>query len=127
MVCNCNEDRLILLIKQGEDKSFTISIKDRSGVPISLDGKTIEVDVKMYPLYKVKSIFTKTITSNPVDGSYISDADNGKFILKINIDDTKDLPPANYYLVITLINGNGTKTIISGEGDKSGVLKVCNQ
>ena len=127
MACNCNEDRLILNVKQGEDKSFSIAIKDKQSNPVDLTGYTVEVNIKKYPLFKVDSLITKVFGVTPVDGSYIADAEDGEIILKILAEETIKLNPDFYYLIITLINGNGNRTIISGEGDKSGVLKICNQ
>ena len=127
MACNCNEDRLVLSVKQGEDKSFAIDVKDRQLNPVDLTGYTVEVNVKKYPLYKVDSLITKVFDTTPVDGSYIADAEDGEIVLKILASETIKLNPDFYYLIITLVNGNGNRTIISGEGDKSGVLKICNQ
>ncbi|MBQ5917495.1 MAG: hypothetical protein IIW92_02880, partial [Lachnospiraceae bacterium] len=58
MGCDCNDERLELVIKQGEQRSYSFTIKDKTGTPVDLSSSTIEVQVKNYPLYKVNSILT---------------------------------------------------------------------
>jgi len=132
----CKNNRLAMKIKSGEARGFGFTIKtntgrtDTSGNPIyqalNLTGYTIEFQIKKYPYYTVEPIINKEITDLQ-DGSvgWITDARNGKFTVQITLDDlSKLIPEKDYYLIITLINGD-TRLIISGEGDKSGVFRVC--
>lgn len=132
----CKNNRLVMKIKSGEARGFGFTIKtntgrvDTSGQPIyrvlDLTNYTVEFQIKKYPYYTVEPIINKEITELQ-DGStgWITDPRNGKFTVQITLDDLEKLiPEKDYYLIITLINGE-TRLIISGEGDKSGIFRVC--
>lgn len=126
MGCDCNDERLELVIKQGEQRSYSFTIKDKSGTPVDLSSSTIEVQVKNYPLYKVNSIFTMPLNRESSENGQITDPTNGKFVLTITEEQSSSLVPKEYYLIITMITGTN-RVIISGEGQASGVLVVCKQ
>lgn len=126
MGCDCNDERLELVIKQGEQRSYSFTIKDKSGAPVDLSSSTIEVQVKNYPLYKVNSIFTMPLNRESSENGQITDPTNGKFVLTITEEQSSSLVPKEYYLIITMITGTN-RVIISGEGQASGVLVVCKQ
>lgn len=126
MGCDCNDERLELVIKQGEQRSYSFSIKDKSGTPVDLSSSTIEVQIKNYPLYKVNSIFTIPLNRESSENGQITDPTNGKFVLTITEEQSSSLVPKEYYLIITMITGTN-RVIISGEGQASGVLVVCKQ
>ena len=126
MGCDCNDERLELVIKQGEQRSYSFTIKDKSGAPVDLSSSTIEVQVKNYPLYKVNSILTMPLNRESSENGQITDPTNGKFVLTITEEQSSSLVPKEYYLIITMITGTN-RVIISGEGQASGVLVVCKQ
>lgn len=126
MGCDCNDERLELVIKQGEQRSYSFTIKDKTGTPVDLSSSTIEVQVKNYPLYKVNSIFTMPLNRESSENGQITDPTNGKFVLTITEEQSSSLVPKEYYLIITMITGTN-RVIISGEGQASGVLVVCKQ
>lgn len=126
MSCDCNDDRVELIMKQGEQRSFIFNIKDKDQVPVDLEGATIEVQIKNYPLFKVKSLFEVTLDEATSEFGYINDPSNGQFTLTLTEDISGNLPPKEYYLIITLVRGDG-RTIISGEGEQSGILTICRQ
>ncbi|MBQ2349748.1 MAG: hypothetical protein II393_00495 [Cytophagales bacterium] len=126
MGCDCNDERLELVIKQGEQRSYSFTIKDKTGTPVDLSSSTIEVQVKNYPLYKVNSILTMPLNRESSENGQITDPTNGKFVLTITEEQSSSLVPKEYYLIITMITGTN-RVIISGEGQASGVLVVCKQ
>lgn len=128
MSCNCNQNRIEIVIKQGEQRNYNFTIKDNNGVPLDLTNYYILVEIKKYPLFKVNSLITKVINNiSSIDG-WIEEPTTGKFYMTITEENTTSLNPAEYYLIITLISNDGTsKNILSGEGDKSGILKICRQ
>lgn len=125
MSCDCNNDRVELLIKQGEQRSYIFNITSNDGTPIDLSGREILVEIKKYPLYKVKALIEITLTNVDQGNGYINNPANGQFTLTLT-ENESTLNPAEYYLIITMISGS-ERIIISGEGDLSGVLKVCRQ
>lgn len=126
MGCDCNNDRVVLIIKQGEQRSYNFTITDKTGNPVDLTGRVIQAEIKKYPLYKVDSLQTILLTEESSPNGFITEPTEGKFTLTILEDQSSVLPPKDYYLIITMITGE-EKIIISGEGDLSGILKVCNQ
>lgn len=125
MSCDCNNDRVELLIKQGEQRSYIFNITNSDGTPLDLSSREILVEIKKYPLYKVKALIEITLTNVDQGNGYINDPTNGQFTLTLT-ENESSLNPAEYYLIITMISGS-ERIIISGEGDLSGVLKVCRQ
>ena len=125
MSCSCNDDRVELLIKQGEQRSYIFNITNADTTPLDLSGKEILVEIKKYPLYKVKALVEITLSNIDNGNGYINDPTNGQFTLTLT-ENESSLNPAEYYLIITMISGS-ERIIISGEGDLSGILKVCRQ
>ena len=121
----CNSNRLVLEVKQGESRSFGVTIKQK-GEPMDLTNYSVVVQVKKSPYFKVKSLIEKRVTTTLTGDGRIYDAEQGRFKITFTEVDTTELPPDNYYLIIFLENGP-TKIIISGEGNKSGILRFCKQ
>lgn len=126
MSCDCNDDRVEMLIKQGEQRSYIFNITDPDKQPVNLTGNTIEVQIKNYPQYKVKSLFEVTLDEYSSEYGYINDPTNGQFTLTITTDVSGNLQPKEYYIIITMVRGD-ERIIISGEGELSGILTVCQQ
>ena len=121
----CNSNRLVLEVKQGESRSFGFTIKQK-GEPMDLSDYTVTVQVKKSPYFKIKSLIEKRVTTELSEDGRIYDAEQGQFKITFTEVDTTILPPDDYYLIIFLENGP-TKIIISGEGNKSGILRFCKQ
>lgn len=125
MTCNCNEGRIELVMKQGTRQSFNLTIKTKEGNPVDLSSYTVQVDIKKYPLVKVDSLISFSVTQDSSENGQITDSTNGKVTITIT-EDNSSLSPAIYYLIVQLINPANT-IIISGNGDNTGILKICNQ
>lgn len=125
MSCDCNNSRVVLVMKQGEQRSFIFNIKDKDGNPVDLVSREILVEIKNYPLLKVKPIISIELTNVDNGNGYINDQEAGQFILTLT-ERESSLNPQEYYLIITMISGE-ERIIISGEGNQSGVLKICRQ
>lgn len=121
----CNSNRLVVEVRQGEARSFGFTIKQK-GEPMDLTDYTVTVQVKKSPYFKVKSLIEKRVTTTLTGDGRIYDAELGRFKITFTEVDTTELPPDDYYLIIFLENGS-TKIIISGEGNKSGILRFCKQ
>lgn len=126
MSCDCNNDRIEMLIKQGEQRSYVFNITDKDKNPVDLSNSSIEVQIKTYPLYKVKSLYDIILDTNSSEYGYINDPTNGQFTLTITEEISGNLSPKEYYIIITMVTGEN-RIIISGEGQLSGVLVVCRQ
>lgn len=126
MTCDCNKDRIEVLVKQGTSRSCNFTVRDKDGTPLLLNSYTIRVQIKKYPLAKIPALREWIIDTNSVDGGRITSIDEGKFTVTITSEVSASLNPDIYYLVIMLVNPDN-QIIISGEGDKSGILKICNQ
>jgi hypothetical protein len=125
MTCNCNEGRIELVMKQGTRQSFNLTIKTKEGNPVDLSSYTVQVDIKKYPLVKVDSLISFYVTQDSSENGQITDPMNGKVTVTIT-EDNSSLSPAIYYLIVQLTNPSNT-IIISGNGDSTGILKICNQ
>ena len=121
----CNSNRLVLEVKQGEARSFGFTIKQK-GEPMNLTDYQVVVQIKKSPYFKVKPLIEKRVTTELSDDGRIYNAALGQFKITFTESDTTILPPDDYYLIIFLENGP-TKIIISGEGNKSGILIFCKQ
>lgn len=131
----CSNKRLVMEVKSGEARGFNFTIKTKSGllntdgtpqyIPMNLAEYTVEFDIKQYPYYSVKSLVSKVITTTYSADGEIYEPVGGKFRIQVTLDDLKKLVPSqDYYVIITLVNGN-TRIIISGEGNTSGVFRFC--
>lgn len=132
----CRNKRLIMKIKSGEAKGFSFTIKSNSGLldtdgqpiynPVNLTEYTIEFQIKKYPYFTVPSILEKKITTTEDDyNGWIFSPETGQFSIQITLEDMEKLTPeTDYYVILTMVNGD-VRTIISGQGDTSGIFKVC--
>ena len=121
----CNSNRLVVEVKQGEARSFGFTVKHNKE-PMDLTNYQVVVQVKKSPYFKVKSLIEKIITTTLSNSGQIYDPELGQFKVTFTEKDTVTLPPNDYFLIIYLVNGP-TKIIISGEGNKSGILRFCKQ
>lgn len=126
MTCNCNKDRIELIVKQGTSQSYSLTIRQPDGTPVNLGSYSVEVDIKKYPLLKVKSLVSYTLDTVSSPNGYIVEPENGKIIFRVSEELSSSLNPDTYYLIVQLVNPNN-RIIISGEGDRTGILKICNQ
>ena len=128
MVCNCNEDRVEIVIKQGEQRDYNFTLYDSDGQPVDLTNFYIKVQIKKYPLFKVGSIYDKIINNIKSINGWIEEPTTGKFYITFTQEETGNLNPGDYYLIIYMNSYDDTSiNIISGEGTKSGILKICRQ
>lgn len=126
MTCDCNKDRIELLVKQGTSQSYNFTVRGKDGTPLDLTDYVIQVDIKKYPLAKVQSLISNTITVDSTDAGQITNVNGGQFTIRITEDMSTSLNPDTYYIQVMLVNQDN-RIIISGEGDKSGVLRICRQ
>jgi hypothetical protein len=132
----CKHKKLIMKIKSGETKGFNFTIKSNSGLldtdgqpiynPVDLSQYTIEFQIKKYPYFSVESIIEKTITTAEDNyNGWIYSPTTGQFSIQITQEDMdKLIPEKDYYVILTMVNGD-IRTIISGQGDTSGIFRVC--
>jgi hypothetical protein len=134
MVDDCN--RLVVEIKQGEARGFGFTIQQKvfntetqeyELKPFDLTGMEVHFQVKIAPYFNLPSLIDKIIseTSSEVAVGLISYPTEGKF--KVQITEQEALRnPYDYALIITVVDKD-TKYIISGEGNTSGIFRVCKQ
>ena len=77
MTCDCNKDKLELLVKQGTSQSYNFTVRNNDGTPLDLSGYFIRVDIKKYPLAKVQSLVSWDITVNSSEGGQITSVSEG--------------------------------------------------
>lgn len=125
-LCNCSQ-RLLLEIKQGTSRTYGFTIK-QGGNPMDLTKYTVIFEVKPAPYYTVPDLIYKELTTTSDDRvvGNIYNPTEGQFKVTFNIEDYIKLPPNDYYLVVTLVEGT-TRIIISGEGQASGIFRICKQ
>lgn len=138
----CCNNRLVIELQSGEIRNYGMTIETQVGntgvyKPMNLSQYTIEVDIKKYPYASVESLIHKELIESEAGlyDSYIlpqvsssnPDTDTiGKFVIGFTLDDISLLEPnKDYYIIITLVNGE-QRIIISGEGDNVGILRLCN-
>lgn len=134
MTTQCN--KLVMEVKQGESRGFGFTIQQKvfnpdteeyETSPFDLTGLTVEFQVKVAPYFKLPSIIDKIIseTSDNTTVGTIYNPSEGQFSVIITEDETL-LNPYDYALIVTVIDQD-TKYIISGEGNTSGIFRVCKQ
>lgn len=126
MSCGCNNDRLELIVKQGTLQSYNFTVHNKDGTPLNLSGYFVRVEIKKYPLAKVQPLVAWDINTYSSEGGQITSIEEGKFTIRVTSDVSTNLNPDVYYIVITLVSPDN-QIIISGEGDKSGIIKICRQ
>lgn len=144
----CQDNRLVVEVKQGEDRGFRFTIKENDN-PMDLTDWRVYFQVKLVPYFNAPALIDKTITTEALSATrevgYILDQSvetdssgtitdyltRGQFKVEITDDETSKLPPKDYALIIFLVNGQAedtsTKVIISGEGNTSAIFRVCKQ
>lgn len=124
----CANNRLILEVKQGENRSYNFTLmqydEDNNETPIDLTNYTVEFEVRVMPYVNTPPIFTKNLDLTPTQDGQIYDPTNGKFLVYIYNSDIDNLPPQDYYLSIYIVN-NTNRTCISGDGDNSSIIRFC--
>lgn len=124
----CANNRLILEVKQGENRSFGFTLlqydENNNTIPIDLTNYTVEFEVRVTPYINTPPVFTKKLTTQPLADGQITEPTQGKFLVYIYSTDIQNLPPQDYYLSI-YINNNINRTIISGDGNNSSIIRFC--
>ena len=126
MACPQDKNELVLQVRQGENRGFGFTIK-QDGTPFDLTQWAINFMVKEAPYESLKPIIAKeiTATSDSATVGQIYNPTGGQFSVVITTEETL-LPPYDYYLVITM--GDGQQVInISGDGNEKAVFRVCTQ
>ena len=79
-------------------------------------------------IYKKVLIYDKIINNIKSINGWIEEPTTGKFYITFTQEETGNLNPGDYYLIIYMNSYDDTSiNIISGEGTKSGILKICRQ
>lgn len=134
MVCSSN--RLVMEINQGEDRAFGFTIQttycdEETGQLVTdeydLTGKTIVFEVKKAPYYSIPPIISKEITetSDEYNVGSIYNPTGGQFKIQVVQEETL-FPPMDYYAIIR-IKDQTQEFAIAGEGNKSGIFRICKQ
>lgn len=126
MACPQDKNELVLQVRQGENRGFGFTIK-QDGTPFDLTQWTINFMVKEAPYESLSPIIAKeiTTTSDSATVGQIYNPTGGQFSVVITTEETL-LPPYDYYLVITM--GDGQQIVnISGDGNEKAVFRVCTQ
>ena len=124
---NCNNDILLLEVKQGESRGFGFTITktvNNSEVPFNLANCIVDFEVRKTPYQEVKPILSKQITELETVDGYIYSPYTGEFKVNITQEDLQKLPPDDYYLSI-YINQDGSRFSISGDGNNTSILRFC--
>lgn len=128
-------NRLVLEINQGCPRGFAFTANQRVydgeqdewvEQPINLKGMKIMLQVKPSPYYSVRPFIEKIISEEDSTNGFISDATAGQFQFQFSMEDTLKLPPAEYPMLIYMINQD-TYTNIGGEGNNNPIFRVCHQ
>lgn len=116
---------LVLEVKQGEARPFGFTI-EKDDQPFDLTGWTINFMVKKAPYAKLSSIISKTITETYSSDGHIYSPLTGEFEAFITEEDTTELPPYDYSLVIEMTDGEQILNI-SGNCNTRSVFRICCQ
>lgn len=131
---NC--DRLVMEINQGEDRAFGFTIYTRYcnqetgqdvSEPYDLTGKTIVFQIKKAPYYAIPALIEKEITETSDEYSIgnIYNPTGGQFKIQVVQEETL-YPPDDYYAIIRC-KDQTQEFAIAGEGNKSGIFRICKQ
>ena len=129
-------ERLVMEINQGEDRAFGFTIYTRYcdeetgenvSQPYDLTGKTIVFQIKKAPYYSIPPIIEKEITetSDEYNVGNIYNPTGGQFKIQIVQEETL-FPPMDYYAIIRC-KDQTQEFAIAGEGNKSGIFRICKQ
>lgn len=128
-------NRLVLEINQGCPRGFAFTANQRVydseqnewvEQPINLKGMKIMLQVKPSPYYSVRPFIEKIISEEDSANGFITDATAGQFQFQFSMEDTLKLPPAEYPMLIYMINQD-TYTNIGGDGNNNPIFRVCHQ
>lgn len=124
-VCTCNNDnnQLVLMVSQGEQRSFGFTLL-QDDEPLDLDGYTVLVYVMNAPYAQLEPIIKKEITTTSdynIVGQII-DPENGKFIVTFLSEDI-DIPPYDYYFVAEITDGYTVQNV-THNGNYSAIFRV---
>lgn len=135
MANNCN--RLVLEVNQGCPRGFAFTLEqtqlnletgEYETTPLDLTLYEIVMQVKMSPYFSIPALISKTISLNSDEATMgkITNALDGQFTLQVTMEDTLKLPPADYSLILYLVQ-NGIYTNIGAEGNEYAIFRVCHQ
>lgn len=124
-VCTCNDDnnQLVLMVSQGEQRSFGFTLL-QDDEPFDLNGYAVMVYVMNAPYAQLEPIITKeiTTTSDYNTVGQITDAENGKFVITFLAEDI-NIPPYDYYFVAEITDGYTTQNV-THNGNYSAIFRV---
>lgn len=125
-ICTTDKKELILEVKQGEQRSYGFTI-NQDGLPMDLARWTVNFEVKEAPYEAIQPIISKIVstTSDDATDGVIYNPTGGQFKVNILKEETL-LPPYDYFLVVTLTDGQQIINI-SGDGNTKSIFRVCRQ
>lgn len=125
-ICTTDNKELVLEVKQGEQRAYGFTIKQDT-LPMDLTEWTVNFEVKEAPYEAIKPLIAKIIstTSDEMVNGIIYNPTGGQFKVNILAEETL-LPPYDYYLVVTLTDGQQIINI-SGDGNTKSIFRVCRQ
>lgn len=122
----CN--RLLVEVKQGEDRSFGFTVTEGpegQEQPLDLTGCVISMELRKTPYKDVETVLTKQITTTENNEGCIYSPTTGEFRFHITEKDTTTIVPDDYYLSMYVKRPDNTIICISAEGNQSGVFRFC--
>ena len=124
--CITDNRELVLEIKQGEQRSYGFTI-NQDNTPMDLTKWTVDFYVKEAPYVALKPLIHKhvTLNSDELTQGIIYNPTGGQFKVTILKEET-ELPPYDYYLIVTLTDGQQIVNI-SGDGNNKSIFRVCRQ
>ena len=125
-ICTTDNKELVLEVKQGEQRAYGFTIKQDT-LPMDLTNWTVNFEVKEAPYEAIKPLIAKIVstTSDEATQGIIYNPTGGQFKVNILAEETL-LPPYDYYLIVTLTDGQQIINI-SGDGNTKSIFRVCRQ
>ena len=130
-------NKLVLEVNQGCPRGFAFTLEQRKFntetreyeiTPLDLTLYDIVMQVKTSPFIAISPLISKTINLNSDETTVgkITNAVDGQFTLQVTMEDTLKLPPANYSLILYLVQ-DGIYTNIGADGNDYAIFRVCHQ
>lgn len=130
-------NKLVLEVNQGCPRGFAFTLEqtklnnetcEYETIPLDLTPYDIVMQVKMSPFVAIPPLISKTINLNSDETKVgkITNAVDGQFTLQVTMEDTLKLPPADYSLILYLVQ-NGIYTNIGADGNEYAIFRVCHQ
>lgn len=130
-------NKLVLEVNQGCPRGFAFTLEqtqlnmetgEYETTPLDLTPYEIIMQVKMSPYMSIPALISKTIsaTSDETTMGKITNALDGQFQIQLTMEDTMKLPPADYSLILYLVQ-DGIYTNIGADGNEYAIFRVCHQ